>query len=98
MTENKVDLAGAWSNFIASFGSRLDGFFQLCAFVGVILAVTAFIMWLWQKRRGGKISPGITMMILLGALLASPKAFIPLLLIVVDFVVNLLLTFIAVAF
>lgn len=89
-----INLAGQWSALWAKIDqgdwSTLS---QLLTWVGIILIVFAVAKWLWDKRRGqgGGMGGSTTVLYtaVIGGLLASPEIVIPVVLTVVDLLVNL---------
>jgi len=80
-------LASDWSSFwsTVSSASGMGGVIQLLAIVGVILAVSSLVMWLWEVRKSGgfggshvkKAHHKLIFGFVLGLALASPTIVIP---------------------
>lgn len=89
MTSN---LSGAWDRFwgIVTGSSGVDTLFTILAIAGMLLIVGAVVKFLWEKRRGGGgNSQAMVWSIIAGGVLAGPSLLIPLVLRIVDFVINL---------
>ncbi|WP_156250808.1 hypothetical protein [Pseudactinotalea terrae] len=87
------NLLGAWERFwgVLSGANGVGTLFTILAVVGVLLIVGSGIKFLWDKRRGGGAnSKALIWTIIAGAVLAGPNLFIPLILRLVDIVVNVL--------
>lgn len=85
-----VDLVSGWSSVWSSVtsavGSKLT---NLMTAVGVIIVVFALGKWLWERRRGGGGShSGLIYSMAVGGLLAAPEVIIPVLLTIIDYVIN----------
>ncbi|WP_182050444.1 hypothetical protein [Changpingibacter yushuensis] len=83
------NLHGQWSTFVSVVGG--DGsFLTFLAVIGIAMIVAGVIMMMWTKRRGGKASGAVYLMII-GVVLAAPKAVIPLVLLGWDFFANIVI-------
>lgn len=84
---DKVNLSGSWKSFI----SLIDGsLLTLLGYMGIAIVVFGVAMLIWSKRRGGGKTSGYIAMIVVGAILAAPKALIPLALLMIDAVLNII--------
>lgn len=88
-----VDFVGPWNNFLSSI-SGIDGVLTVVAVFGVIIVVVSLISWIWKKRRGGGAGGFPVMAVGLGALLAAPKAVIPVVLLILQWIVNICIGFV----
>ena len=86
------NLVGAWDSFwgTVSGSNGIGSLFNILAWVGLLLIVSAIVKFIWDKRRGGGgNSQAVVFALLVGGLLAAPNMLIPLVLRLVDFVINL---------
>lgn len=89
---NSSNLAGAWSSFwgAISGSAGINNLTTILAIVGMLLIVGALVKFVWDKRRGGGgNSQAVIWTMIVGGILAGPNVFIPLLLTLADFIVNL---------
>lgn len=87
-----VDLASGWTtlwgSISSSVGPQVHG---LLTIIGVILLVFALGKYIFDKRRGGGATQGLSAVLwtlLAGALLASPDLIIPAALTILDLIIN----------
>lgn len=90
MDGKTLDLSGAWDKFWGNItGGNFGNFLMLLAIIGMLIVVFGIIKFLWEKRRGGGgNNNALIWTIVVGALLAAPALVIPLLLNVIDILVN----------
>lgn len=91
-----VDLSGGFDKLLDAVDAvpAAEQVLDLLMVVGVVLVVIAICKFLWDKRRGGGGGGGsnvITGAIVVGALFCAPTILIPLLLAIVDVVINVLI-------
>ena len=94
---NSVNLVGAWNTFWATVGGVISGPVQTTVTViGVGLILFTIVKYLWDKRRGngGKTAP-IWWTLVFGGVLIAPQVLIPLLLGILQWVINLALKVVA---
>lgn len=101
MAPTDVDLAGAWDK-IWSAVSAVAGteVTTLLTFIGVILVIFAIGKFIFDKRRGGGATSGLTAVIwtlIAGGLLAAPNLIIPLALTLLDWVANAIIKIVGAA-
>lgn len=82
----QVNLSGSWSSFIGLIDGSL---LTLAMYAGFAIIVAGVVMLVWSKRRGGGKTTAYIAMIIAGAILAAPKALIPLFLLIIDAVLNI---------
>ena len=82
-----VDLTSGWNSLLSAIQGATGNLLGVLAMVGVAMIVIAILVWAYQRRKGG-VSGFPWMMVVLGAALASPAAVIPLLLTILEFIVN----------
>lgn len=85
-----LDFTGGWNSLI-EFAP--NGMWNLLAAIGVAIIVASLIMWMWKRRKGGGGGGGggvPWMSIAIGAVLAGPKVFIPILLLIAQAAVMLI--------
>jgi hypothetical protein len=87
-----VDLAGAWDKMWSAIqlvtGEEVT---TLLTFIGAVLVIFAIGKFIFDKRRGGGATSGLTAVIwtlVAGALLAAPNLIIPLALTLLDWIIN----------
>ena len=82
-----LDLKSGWDKLWTTLtgGTQIG---TLLAAVGIAIVVGFLIKWFWDKRRGsgGKFP---TMAVILGAVLAGPTLLVPVIITVVEAVINL---------
>jgi len=88
-----VDLRGGWDAAWAPIQSILGaGVLKIVAAIGVLIVVSAFAKWVWDKRRGGGgNSSALLWSLAIGALLTGPTVVIPVALWLFDGVANVVL-------
>lgn len=85
----QVDFAGAWDAFWSRAQGQLGDILVLAGIVGVLLVVGALVMYFYRKSRGGGgNTTGLVWTMVVGGILAAPAFLIPIILNVVDFVIN----------
>ena len=74
-----VNLRGGWDSAWAPIQSVLGaGVLKIVAAIGVLIVVSAFGKWVWDKRRGGGgNSSTLLWSLAVGALLTAPTVIIP---------------------
>ena len=88
-----IDLAGSWTTAWTAISGPLGSFSSLMAVVGTLLVVGGLVGYIWERRRGGGGSHSkLIYTIVIGAILSAPGIVVPVLLTVVDFVVNALIS------
>lgn len=87
-----VDFVGPWNNLLGSING-VDGILTVLAVFGVLIVVVSLVGWIWKKRRGGGAGGFPVMAVLCGALLAAPKAVIPIVLVILQWLTNIFLGF-----
>ncbi|ACV79083.1 acetate CoA-transferase subunit alpha [Nakamurella multipartita] len=83
-----VNLRGGWNDLINALNVP-GGLWVLLTAAGVIVVVAALLKLLWDKRRGG--GGGVSSIftpLMIGAFLAAPKVVVPILLWMIDLVIN----------
>lgn len=88
-----IDFSGAWKSMWTAIESAtgIAGVIKLFAIVGVILVLASLIGWLFQKRRGGGVSQGLSgvlVTLIIGIVLVAPNYGIGALLTIVDGIGN----------
>lgn len=85
-----VSLKSGWTTFWTAVSGSLGPVTTLMTVAGVLLVVGAIVKWMWDRRRGtqGQHS-GLIWSMAIGAILASPDLLLPLLLGLVDAVINI---------
>lgn len=88
-----VNLRGGWNSAWAPIQSVLGaGLLKIVAAVGVLIVVSAFAKWIWDKRRGGGgNSSTLLWSLAIGALLTGPTVVIPVALWLFDGAANVVL-------
>lgn len=87
--QNQINLKGGWAAVWAVVDKAAPGLSALMLSVGVILVVFALGKWLWDKRKGGGgNSSALMWTAIVGAALAGPTVIFPILLGLVDWVLN----------
>lgn len=92
---DKVDLKGKFEELIDMFqGGDLEAFFKVAAWIGAIILAIAIITYFWQRRRGGAGGGGkggskaVVLSAIVGGILVAPGALLPLLLGIIDTIIN----------
>ena len=79
-------------------GPEVQGLLLLALAIGVLIAVYALVKFLFDNRRkGGGDVRGLTVLLLIAALLAAPAALIPLLMVIADILIAILLAALSLA-
>lgn len=88
-----VNLRGGWDAAWSPISSVLGtGLLKIVAAVGVLIVVSAFAKWIWDKRRGGGgNSSTLLWSLAIGALLTGPTVVIPVALWLFDGAANVVL-------
>lgn len=92
-----IDLVSAWNTFWNTVGGVISGPVQTTiTVIGIGLILFTVVKYLWDKRRGtgGKTSP-IWWTLVFGGVLIAPQVLIPLLLSVLQWVINLVIKVVA---
>src|SRR5690625_4322529 len=98
MDASSVDLTGGWSRIWEVLGPEVQGLLLLSMAIGVWVAAYATLKFtLDGRRRGGGVGRGLTVLLLVAALLAAPAALIPLLLAIADILIAILLAALSLA-
>lgn len=84
-----IDLSGAWDTLwgavTASTGPILT---NVLSVLGVIILVLAIFGYIWSRARGRGNAGGLVWAIVIGAVLAAPGVVFPILLTLIDLVIN----------
>ncbi len=89
-----VDLSGQWGGLWSTFKTAVPGLPALMGTVAVILVVFAIFSWLWGKRRNIKAGDNQAMIgaMIFASVLAAPDLLIPVLLTIIDGLINFVIT------
>lgn len=89
MVPMQVSLKAGWTTLWGSVSSAAPGLTSMLTVIGVALVLIAVIGWIWQRRRGGGgQSSGMIWTLVVGAVLSAPAVVIPILLTIVDWIIN----------
>lgn len=87
-----VNLAGGWNTLWSAISTVIGGQIMLIlTIIGVIMVVFAIGKYFFDKRRGGSAGQGLGVVLwtlVFGSILAAPQVIIPLLLTILDLVIN----------
>lgn len=84
-----VDFSGGWTTTWSTITTSFPTLGKVMLFAGIIILVFGLARFAWQKRKGGGASTSSLMWtVLVAALLTGPEAVLPILLKVVDLVIN----------
>jgi hypothetical protein len=90
-----VNLAGGWNTLWAAISGAIGGqVMAIMTVIGVVLVVFAIGKYFFDKRRGGGVTQGLGVVmwtLVFGAILAAPQAIIPLVLTLLDLIINSIL-------
>jgi|SRR5579875_1345756 hypothetical protein len=91
-TTNTVDLSSSWDKIWSSLSSS-TGFSSLqwvITLIGIILILGSILRWLWSRRTGGGQGghQHVFWTIFVGAVLMLPDVLVPVLLTLVDVIIN----------
>jgi len=90
MNGSTLNLSGAWKAFWEGISSGLGNLPMGLAIIGMLIIVAGLVKFFWDKRRGGGGNNSqLVWTSVVGALLAAPNLIIPLLLGILDLVVNM---------
>lgn len=96
MTGSNLNLSGAWTAFWNGISSGLGNLPMALAIIGMLIIVGGLVKFFWDKRRGGGGNNSqLVWTSVIGALLAAPNLIIPLLLGIIDLVVNMFVKLVA---
>lgn len=87
-----MDLAGKWSNFWSAVGGG-SGIWTAVAAIGVGCILVGIVMWAYQRRKGQGDSKTLWGWVLLGCVLAAPEVLFPVILTVLDVIIDLAINF-----
>lgn len=91
MNGSTLDLSGAWSAFWRGISSGLGNLPMALAIIGMLIIVGGLVKFFWDKRRGGGGNTSqLAWTSIVGSLLAAPNLILPLLLGIIDLVVNMI--------
>lgn len=83
--DGSVDFTSQWNKLISA--PWLSGLLSVLGVVGIAIVALSILGWVWKKRRGGGGGSGFPIFpVIIGAILASPKFVIPVLLIILQWV------------
>jgi hypothetical protein len=89
MAADGPQLREKWSDVWDPISSAFDGGIKLLAIIGVCLAVFAILKWVWDRRKGGGGGgQGLIWMMLIGATLAVPDIILPMILQLIDWIIE----------
>lgn len=85
----KSNLKDGWDAVWSAVKTGAPGLSELLLSVGVVLMVFALGKWLWDKRKGGGgNSSALLWTAVVGAALAGPEVIFPIMLGIVDWLIN----------
>lgn len=87
-----VNFKDSWSTVWSALTSGWPGLTTAMSVIGVVLVVVAVISWAWARRKGGNMSQGsdkIVGALIIGGLLSAPGLLIPLVLQILDWIINI---------
>ena len=82
-----MDLVGPWNRLVGIMPPTL---LNILAVVGILLIVIGLGKWFWDRRRGGGAQGFPWMMLILGGVLAGPRVFVPVILMLVQAIINVI--------
>ena len=91
----KVNFSGQWSTAWGKITGNITGFLVILGIVGVLMVVVGIGKYVWDKRRGGANPSNLAWTVGIGMILCAPSVVIPLLLKILDQVVNAVLSIIS---
>lgn len=93
---NSVDFAAAWTTFWGAINrGEFSKLMTIITVIGVVVFVFALLGFAWQKRKGGGgNTKGLWWALAIGAVASAPNVIIPILLTIVDLVVNIIAGFV----
>lgn len=84
-----INLVTSWNTAWSDVSGPLSSFTNLMAVVGSVMVVFGIVGYLWERKRGGGGNhQKLIWTIVIGAILSGPSIMIPLLLTLIDYVVN----------
>lgn len=84
-----VDFTKSWQEFWGAFSGSASGLVTLAGIAGVLMVVVSICMWIFKKARGGGANTStVVWMLVIGGVLCAPTVLIPLILTIVEFVIN----------
>lgn len=92
-----VNLKGGWETFWDAITAGFPTITNMMTIIGVILVVFALLKWAWDRRRGGGMGQGAQPLwgaLIPGAILAAPDMLFPILLGILDLVINVVISLI----
>lgn len=86
-----VDFVSQWNTVWSAVNSALGPVSNLMSIAGTILVVFAAGKWLWERRKGGANHGHLIWTLVVGALLLAPNIIVPVVLTILDAVINAVL-------
>jgi ABC-type glycerol-3-phosphate transport system permease component len=85
----KVNFSANWANLWSLLAPQLASILQFVGVIGIIIVVVSLITYAVQRRRGsGGNTSAVVGACILGAVLCSPQVLIPIVLIILDILIN----------
>jgi hypothetical protein len=84
----QVNFVGQWNTVWGAVNSALGPVSNLMSIAGTILVVFAAGKWLWERRKGGANHSHLLWTLGVGALLLAPNIIVPVVLTILDAVIN----------
>lgn len=86
-----MDLVTGWNSFWSALSGGSASLNIILAALGAAIVVFAVISWVISKRRGGGVSGFPWMMVILGVIFAAPTLAIPVVLGILQIIINVVL-------
>lgn len=84
-----INLVTSWNTAWNDVSGPLSSFTNLMAVIGSVMVVFGVVGYLWKRKRGGGGNhQKLIWTIVIGAILSGPSVMIPLLLTLIDYIVN----------
>lgn len=92
----QVNLAGGWGQFWSAITGGFPKITMIMTIIGVILVVFAIVKWAWDRRRGGLTGNHghLWGSLIPGAVLVAPTVLLPLGLLLLDGIINMVISII----
>jgi hypothetical protein len=85
-----IDFVSSWTTAWNSISAPLGSFTKFIGAIGALMVVAGVVGYVWERRRSGAGGnhQKLIWTIIIGAILSAPGVMIPVVLVIVDYIVN----------